>query len=529
MIMMTKFRFRTSAIIRLLIVIPLSAVLIIAIPSCSAGKKAAKTQKENVPPPPPPPPPPPATKAPEQAPKEVFTVVEEMPYYPGGDEALIKFIAANVIYPKTAKDKNITGRVIVRFIVDTDGNAKDPVVLRSVDPDLDAEAVRVIGLLSKWKPGLQGGKAVNVYYSIPISFNLAPPGRMNNFQRFIVSGNDTIYLRAQESPEFKGGNEAVAKFKSENLKYPDAAKSNKMSGTVMVQFVVNKNGSLSDFAITTGICPSLDAEGLRVAKLMPYWLPGKENGKAVKAISSMFFAFNGNSPQEVQDEVFVVVEEMPLFPGGDSTLMKFISSNIQYPKNAKEKNIQGRVILRFCVTYEGKINRVGVLKAVDPELDMEAVRVIKMLPEWKPGKQGGKPVNVWYSVPITFKLDGGPANMSNKPVEKPVAPMQMSMPTGYDEPPVFKGGETALIKFIAENIIYPPAVREKGIMGTVVISYSISEKGVVENANIRESADPLLDAEALRVVKLIPAWEPAKFKGVPVKVSYSVPVTFSLK
>jgi protein TonB len=108
--------------------------------------------------------------------------------------------------------------------------------------------------------------------------------------------------------------------------------------------------------------------------------------------------------EEAPTEVFVVVEEMPTFPGGDKAMMDFIYANIQYPEIAKENNIQGRVILRFCVTYKGGVDQVTVLKSVDPALDNEAIRVIKSLPAWKPGKQGGKPVNVWYSVPIAFQL-----------------------------------------------------------------------------------------------------------------------------
>ena len=108
--------------------------------------------------------------------------------------------------------------------------------------------------------------------------------------------------------------------------------------------------------------------------------------------------------EEAPREVFVVVEEMPSFPGGDAELFKFIYDNIKYPELAKENNIQGKVILRFCVTYKGTVDQVSVVRGVDPSLDQEAIRVIKMLPLWKPGKQGGKPVNVWYSVPISFQL-----------------------------------------------------------------------------------------------------------------------------
>ena len=108
--------------------------------------------------------------------------------------------------------------------------------------------------------------------------------------------------------------------------------------------------------------------------------------------------------EEAPREVFVVVEEMPSFPGGDTELFKFIYDNIKYPELAKENSIQGKVILRFCVTYKGTVDQVSVVRGVDPSLDEEAIRVIKMLPLWKPGKQGGKPVNVWYSVPISFQL-----------------------------------------------------------------------------------------------------------------------------
>ena len=105
-----------------------------------------------------------------------------------------------------------------------------------------------------------------------------------------------------------------------------------------------------------------------------------------------------------QEEPFVVVEEMPMFPGGDSTLLAYISQNTKYPESAKTNKIQGKVIVRFCVTSLGSIDRISVLRGVNPELDAEAVRVVSSLPAFKPGKQGGKAVPVWYMVPIEFLL-----------------------------------------------------------------------------------------------------------------------------
>jgi protein TonB len=103
-------------------------------------------------------------------------------------------------------------------------------------------------------------------------------------------------------------------------------------------------------------------------------------------------------------EPFVVVEEMPMYPGGQEALLLYISEHTQYPEVAKENNIQGKVIVRFCVTSKGGVDKVEILKGVDPELDKEAIRVVKTLPTFKPGKQGGKPVPVWFMVPINFTL-----------------------------------------------------------------------------------------------------------------------------
>jgi TonB family protein len=113
---------------------------------------------------------------------------------------------------------------------------------------------------------------------------------------------------------------------------------------------------------------------------------------------------NENSVDNPDEAPFVVVDQMPMFPGGDPELLKYIGENTQYPEAAKAKNIQGKVIIKFCVTAEGKISLISVLKGVSPELDAEGIRVVQTLPAFKPGKQSGKPVPVWYMVPISFTL-----------------------------------------------------------------------------------------------------------------------------
>lgn len=108
--------------------------------------------------------------------------------------------------------------------------------------------------------------------------------------------------------------------------------------------------------------------------------------------------------EEVTEEIFVVVEDQPLFPGGNAAMMKFLSDNIKYPVIAQENGIQGRVICNFVVEKDGSITDVQVVRGVDPSLDKEAVRVIQQMPRWNPGKQRGQAVRVRFTLPVVFRL-----------------------------------------------------------------------------------------------------------------------------
>ncbi len=110
--------------------------------------------------------------------------------------------------------------------------------------------------------------------------------------------------------------------------------------------------------------------------------------------------------EEVEDvnTVFIRVEEMPVFPGGDAALLKFVNSAIKYPVIAQENGISGRVVCSFVVNRDGSVVDGEIVRGVDPSLDKEALRVIGTMPNWKPGLQRGKPVRVKYTIPITFRL-----------------------------------------------------------------------------------------------------------------------------
>jgi protein TonB len=111
-------------------------------------------------------------------------------------------------------------------------------------------------------------------------------------------------------------------------------------------------------------------------------------------------------PKEVKEEIHTLVEQMPQFPGGDAALMKYLSSHINYPPMAAENNVQGKVILQFVVEKDGRVGEVKIARSVDKDLDKEAIRVVKSLPKFTPGRQNGYPVRVWYTLPVNFKLQG---------------------------------------------------------------------------------------------------------------------------
>ena len=111
-------------------------------------------------------------------------------------------------------------------------------------------------------------------------------------------------------------------------------------------------------------------------------------------------------PEPKKEEIFKAVEQMPTFPGGEAELMKWLRDHIQYPTVAMENNIQGRVVVQFVVTKTGKVGEVKVVRSVDRDLDKEAIRVCKSLPDFIPGRMNGQAVNVWYTLPVQFKLQG---------------------------------------------------------------------------------------------------------------------------
>lgn len=214
-------------------------------------------------------------------------------------------------------------------------------------------------------------------------------------------------------------------------------------------------------------------------------------------------------PQDVKKDkervVYAVAEVMPEFPGGMAAMMKFLGDSINYPIEAKEKKIQGRVVITFVVREDGVVVDPEIVRGVEDSLDKEALRVVSAMPKWVPGKQDGKAVNVKYTLPITFRI----------PEEQVV----------YKEAE-FPGGEAEFYKFVSKNIKYPEKARLAGAEGDVVAFIVIDVDGNVSALSVNGENTYLKD-ELARVVKLMPKWKPAeKEDGTKVESKYPLPVLF---
>lgn len=221
--------------------------------------------------------------------EEVFEVVENMPEFPdGGMPGLMKYLSANIRYPEAAHKAGTQGRVTVQFVVGKDGSIGNVGILRGVDPNLDAEAIRVISSMPKWKPGTQKGEPVNVRYTVPVMFRLTPEP-VDKIDEMIVVGyrnpdapvTGEVYEVADKMPEFPGGMTGLMQHLSKNIRYPAEAHTNNIQGRVVVSVIINTEGKVTNAKIVQSVAPSLDAEALRVTGTMPDWIPGTKDGKPV--------------------------------------------------------------------------------------------------------------------------------------------------------------------------------------------------------------------------------------------------------
>jgi TonB family protein len=232
---------------------------------------------------------------------------------------------------------------------------------------------------------------------------------------------DKPLLKVEKNPEFKGGFEAMQKFLRNNIHYPETAKTAGVQGTVFVQFVVTKTGAITNVKILRGIGNGCDEEAIRVVKAMQDWTPGENDGKTVSVMFQIPVKFQlGTSSYIVKtnpknevikpmvdsngDPTYMTVEQNPEFQGGYEGMQKFLRDKITYPTLAQKSGIQGTVFVQFIIEKTGEISNIKILRGIGGGCDEEAMRVVKEMPKWIPGRQNGEAVSVMFQIPVKFQL-----------------------------------------------------------------------------------------------------------------------------
>jgi len=213
--------------------------------------------------------------------QKVYKICDEEPTYPGGYISLMNFISENIKYPEIAKANGVQGETLLIFIIEKDGTISKIEVLKSLSKECDEEAIRVLKLMPKWESGKNKNKPIRFKMNMPISFLLTND-----------KGNDSIYSSCEENPEYNGGVESLTKFLAKNIRYPRIAREDGDKGKVVMTFVIEKDGSISDIKIIKSVSKECDEEAIRVLKLTPKWKPAKQKGEFVRFQYFLPITFN---------------------------------------------------------------------------------------------------------------------------------------------------------------------------------------------------------------------------------------------
>lgn len=218
-------------------------------------------------------------------------------------------------------------------------------------------------------------------------------------------------------------------------------------------------------------------------------------------------------------------------------MMEWISQHVQYPQNAYDSHIQGRVIVRFLIKEDGSVGDAKIIRSVFPSLDEEALRVVTTLPKFNPAILDGKAVEYWFTIPIVFRLENdlkSNEKAKNSAIIATQSEIKDAPTANFDENkiyhiveqmPEYPGGQAALLKFIGDNLKYPKEM-VGCFQGNVRVRFYVDSLGHVCDPQIVRGLDSALDREVLRVVRLFPDFIPGQHEGKKVNVYMNLPISF---
>jgi len=246
---------------------------------------------------------------------------------------------------------------------------------------------------------------------------------------------------------------------------------------------------------------------------MPAWKPGIYKRKPINASEFVSVSFYPSEEERLRAEakkVYNYVEQMPVC---GYNYNEYFTKHLKYPDSAKKKYINGRVLVKFIVTETGAIDSVSVLRGIGGGCDEEAMKVVRGMPPWNPGKQNGKPVKVYYNLPVSFT-----DILSSKEIAAFAKVRKDAIPKRtYDFP-----------EYLRRSLHYPDSARKYNIEGFVVVKFAVSEDGIISDCSIEKSIGYGCDEEALRLVQNMPPWTPGIKDGKETKNYFTQGITFSL-
>ena len=243
-------------------------------------------------------------------------------------------------------------------------------------------------------------------------------------------------------------------------------------------------------------------------------------------------------PKPSATQVYDSVAQPAVPLGGTEKYAQFLAAHQQYPASAMQKGLQGTVKVSFIVEKTGTVNEVKVEAPVAPELDAEAIRLIKSGPHWTPAKHRNQVVRQRVVVPVSFIMSPGSAAAVRVAKERPIttSAADIAASANPNRPPVVApdrptqpvGGTQAFFDWIEKNQQYPLLARQRKIQGKVMVEFIVQTNGSLTDARVIKKMGSGLDEEALRLIKAAPKWEPAVFQGKPIKQKMVLPVLFQL-
>jgi len=325
--------------------------------------------------------------------EKVYTTVDEMPQYPGGEQRMFYFISKNIQYPTKAFSREKEGKVYISCIVDTDGTVRDPRVTKGIKNGCDEEALRVISKMPKWIPGKQSGAPVKVALTIPVEF------KINTKEKLQQEGNRKSYDLYNHGLELM-----------KEKKFFDAMQSFDM------EIALNEEGyNAYNNRGVSKLLMADTAEACRDWGLAAYYgdkevieqLENLCNSQVVVDDDTFHiesFKNTGENNPFKENDSSVPGGIMPQFPGGLDAMLNFLGRNIKYPALARRRGVTGQVFIRYYINKKGKVRRPYVIRSIGGGCDEEALRVIQLMPDWKPGTVFGKPVPVLFNQPVRFTI-----------------------------------------------------------------------------------------------------------------------------